>query len=115
MEIIKRAALSPAEPSAQDVRVAAQADQLKAQARQDQLRNDGEQGDEEGTGSAGTAGRTRRQPQSPAAAADGDPSGTDAGAPRASPSSSTGRAVASYQASAGLLIGRAPALFAITV
>ncbi|HEY0833457.1 MAG TPA: putative metalloprotease CJM1_0395 family protein [Azospirillum sp.] len=57
METVKRAALAPADPSPQDLRVAAQADAQKAQAQQDLRREQEQGGGSEGAASPALAAR----------------------------------------------------------
>ncbi|WP_051340590.1 putative metalloprotease CJM1_0395 family protein [Azospirillum halopraeferens] len=66
METVKRAALAPADPSPQDLRVAAQADAIKAQAKAE-MRKDGEDAGAEG-GTGGAASEASGAPSSALAA-----------------------------------------------
>jgi len=62
MEVVKRAALAPAEPSPQDRAVAAQADATRAQAQQDLIQQRGEEAEGGGDGQAAGAGGTAAAP-----------------------------------------------------
>jgi len=73
METVKRAALAPAEPSPQDLRVAQQADQIKADAKSEQRK----QAEKSDTGTGGTDGTKKRKPEEPGVEADAAPTATD--------------------------------------
>lgn len=91
MEIVKRAALAPADPSPQDLRVAQQADAIAAQARSEQRKGD----DPAETGGAGDRPEGGRTTPSGAT-----PSGT-------APSAAARRGVAAYGAASVLGAGAA--------
>lgn len=88
MEVVKRAALAPAEPSGQDRRVAAQADQIRAEAVQEQAtQRRAEQAEQLGqaqddqvqNGAVGESGEAAVVPGQPAAAPSSAGSTDDAG------------------------------------
>lgn len=102
METIKRAALAPAEPSPQDLRVAQQADQTKAQARQEKQKTATEDSGDAATSEDAAQSRNKGEPKN------GEES-------RASGGGLSVKAAASYR-TAGLLAAGPPSrLFAAVV
>ncbi|MEM9753780.1 MAG: putative metalloprotease CJM1_0395 family protein [Planctomycetota bacterium] len=58
MEVVRRAALAPAEPSSQDQRVAARASQIAMEARQEKLQNEREGDEDTNNATPGTSAET---------------------------------------------------------